>query len=515
MAIYSFNLSNVSRTNGGNACATLAYISGERIECERLGKSYKYGHEDRIVSVDTFLPEGANEKYYNPEVLINQIENVEKNKNAITARKIIVALPRELTPAQRNVVLDDFVKNEITDRNFACVVAVHNDPEDKNPHAHILIPNRPFEKGDFAKTKRKSEYALDEKGNKIPILDVHGKQKIGERGRKLWVRVYSSGRNPLDQKETLKAMREGWEKSCNKWLKNENQIDHRSYKDRGIVKEPTIHEGYKARAMEKKKNLSDRCEYNRAVMYLRENNIDRIKTERDFAEIEYKNLLQEEKRLEAEEKTALKSPVSDEKAAGYVVIPPVSKPKSKPVLQETAADGAEKKLSSRVDDGVRAEIERRNAEESSRQKAAVEAAVAEKQPEPTAPERWPSDEIMRQIAGTWFNAKAHDRDVLAMKTAIYRVIPGKVEFSQIEPENQERLCEAAMAALGQIRRGAHIKTEETGKRVFLELLEAARVPERAPERQPEITPERTPEHWEPEPEITKSKSKDQNRGMER
>lgn len=219
MAIYSFNLSNVSRANGGNACATLAYISGERIECERLGKSYQYGHKDRIVSVNTFLPEGADVKYYDPKVLINQIENVEKNKNAITARKIIVALPRELTSTQRNLVLDDFIKNEITDRNFACVVAVHNDAEDKNPHAHILIPNRPFAKGDFAKNKRKSEYALDENGNKIPILDEHGKQKIGERGRKMWMRVYSGGRNPLDQKDTLKAMREGWEKPVTNGLR--------------------------------------------------------------------------------------------------------------------------------------------------------------------------------------------------------------------------------------------------------------------------------------------------------
>ena len=496
MAIYSFNLSNVSRTNGGNACATLAYISGERIECERLGKSYKYGHEDRIVSVDTFLPEGANVKYYDPEVLINQIENVEKNKNAITARKIIVALPRELTPAQRNVVLDDFVKNEIIDRNFACVVAVHNDPEDKNPHAHILIPNRPFEKGDFAKNKRKSEYALDEKGNKIPILDKNGKQKIGERGRKLWVRVYSSGRNPLDQKDTLNAMREGWEKACNKWLKNENQIDHRSYKDRGIVKEPTIHEGYKARAMEKKKKLSDRCEYNRAVMYLRENDLNHVKTERDFAEIEYKNLLMEEKQLEAEEKTVLKSPQSDEKTAGYVVIPPVSKPKSKPVLQETAADGAEKKLSSRVDDGL--------------------ATVKEVDQKPeTTQKQWISDETMFKIAVDWANKKEpFGYDIEQMKKSISRILSEKIDFSKITWGDQEKLCEAARAIIGDLRRGSKIKKPETGRRVFAEILEAARLPEKAIEKELEQQKEPDQEHRK-EPKNTKSKSKDKNRGFER
>lgn len=497
MAIYSFNLSNVSRANGGNACATLAYISGERIECERLGKSYKYGHEDRIVSVDTFLPEGANEKYYNPEVLINQIENVEKNKNAITARKIIVALPRELTPAQRNVVLDDFVKNEITDRNFACVVAVHNDPEDKNPHAHILIPNRPFEKGDFAKNKRKSEYALDEKGDKIPILGEDGQQKIGERGRKLWVRVYSSGRNPLDQKDTLNAMREGWEKACNKWLEKGNKIDHRSYKEQGISKEPTIHEGYKSRAMEKKKKLSDRCEYNRAVMYLRENDLNHVKTERDFAEIEYKNLLTEEKQLEAEEKNALKSPQSDEKAAGYVVIPPVSELKSKPVLQETATTGAEEKLSSRADD---------------------EAATVKKDDQkPKTPEKlWISDETMFKIAIDWNRNKRNvgADDLNQIEKSIREILPDKIDFSKLDWDDKSRLCEAARAIIGDLWRGAKIKKPETGRRVFAETLEAARLPEKAIEKELEQQKEPDQEHRK-EPKIAKSKSKDKNRGFER
>lgn len=495
MAIYSFNLSNVSRKNGANTCACLAYISGETIKYERLEKTYTYGHKDRIVSVNTFLPNGANEKYYDPEVLMNRIESVEKNDNSLTARKIIVALPRELTPEQRNAVLQDFVKNEINDRNFACVVAIHDDPEDKNPHAHILIPNRPFEKGDFAKNKRKSEYALDADGNKIPILDENGKQKIGERGRKLWVRVYKTGRNPLDQKDVLKAMREGWEKSCNKWLKKENQIDHRSFKERGISKEPTIHEGYKARMIEKKGKSSDRCEYNRAVMYLRENNIDRIKKERDFYENEYKDLLLEEKRLNEEEKTALKSPVSDEKAAGYVVIPPVLEPRIQPIPQEILATRTKEKESSHADDGL----------------ATKEKAKSEKQEK-----LWLSDDIMRHIAGDWINHKAHNEDIDQMRAAISRILPDKIDFSRIDEKQQERLCEAANTMiLGYALRGARIKTPETARRVFSKILESAKVPEKQIEKQ---EPERraAPEKQQQiKPEIVKLKQKDKNRGFER
>lgn len=38
MAIYSCNISNVSRAKGSSSCATLSYISGEKVRDERLGK---------------------------------------------------------------------------------------------------------------------------------------------------------------------------------------------------------------------------------------------------------------------------------------------------------------------------------------------------------------------------------------------------------------------------------------------------------------------------------------------
>ena len=270
VAIYSFNISNVSRSTGASTCATLAYISGSKVTDERTGKSYNYAHKDRIESVSVFLPESANAEYQDPEKLMNQIEKIEKAENARTGKKIIVALPREFDKTQRDEVLKNFIEKEITDRDFGCVVAVHNDLENHNPHAHILIPNRIFKDGEFASTKRKSQYALDENGNKIPVIDPEtGKQKIGERGRKIWLREFKD-KNALDDKNTLSQMRESWEEVCNKELSEENKIDHRSYKERGIEKEGTVHEGYAARKREKLGLISERCEVNREILRVRD-----------------------------------------------------------------------------------------------------------------------------------------------------------------------------------------------------------------------------------------------------
>lgn len=506
MAIYSFNYSAVSRSTGANACATLAYISGEKIKCNRTEETFKYGHKDRIVSVKTFLPEGTKEKYYNPSELINRIEDVEKNKNAITAKKIIVALPCELSKEERETVLYDFVKNEITNRNFACVIAIHDDPEDKNPHAHILIPNRPFEKGDFAKQKRKSEYALDENGNKIPILDENGKQKIGDRNRKMWLRVYSNGRNALDQKETLESMRETWEKSCNKFLKKENQIDHRSFKDRGISTEPTIHEGYAARKIEKDGGISEKCEYNRAIKVIREMGDKSIKEELKRDRSEYNALLKERENIEKEEVKAKaeKAKEKEVRAAHQQVTIKIEPVKQEPKKQE-----------------IKPEIVKEWEPVGSRPVPTIEPAPPDKKEQasaakvaPPAPTLWLEDEKMQKIAKNWEKDKTNNYDLFAMEKVVIAEFPA-IKSRQISDSDLDRLCEAAYVInFGSPRwRNAKIKKLETARRVFSDIIEAA-APVREPERQPEPEPEQQKERQK-EPEIRKVIKKEKNRGMER
>lgn len=78
--------------------------------------------------------------------------------------------------------------------------------------------------------------------------------------------------NPISERwnseEQLTAWREAWADASNRYLERagrEERIDHRSYADRGLTEQPTIHEGVSARAMEKKGIISDRCEINRQI----------------------------------------------------------------------------------------------------------------------------------------------------------------------------------------------------------------------------------------------------------
>ena len=100
---------------------------------------------------------------------------------------------------------------------------------------------------------------------RVPLIDPEtGRQKTDKRGRRQWKRT-SVSLNPLDRKAKLKALRESWAKTCNAWLDETARIDHRSLEDQGSDLEPTIHEGYAARAIERAGGVSERCQTNREI----------------------------------------------------------------------------------------------------------------------------------------------------------------------------------------------------------------------------------------------------------
>lgn len=264
MAIYHCSISNVSRAKGSSACATLSYISAEKIKEERTAQTYSYGRGERVLEVGTIIPDYAPEEYKEPSVLFNAIENYEKAENARTAKKIEVALPRELDLEKQKEVVESYIRTNLTSEGYCATYAIHNDKENNNPHAHILVANRQINaKGEWS-SKRKMVYALDDKGERIPRLDENGQQKTDKNGRKQWVRI-NAEQNPLDKKEFLNKLREGWAVECNKFLEPEQQIDHRSYEEQGIDQIPTIHEGYASREIEARGGISERAEINREI----------------------------------------------------------------------------------------------------------------------------------------------------------------------------------------------------------------------------------------------------------
>ena len=266
MAIYSCSISNVCRAGGSSSCATLSYITASRVTDERTGQIYYgYGHGDRVKETGIELPKSAPDAYKDAKVCFSSLELYEKHADARTAKKVMVALPREVSDAERTELVKEFAK-QFTDHGYPVAWAIHEDKEGINPHAHLLVANRSLDsKGQWVACKAKKEYVLDDNGQRVPIIDqTTGLQKVDSRNRKQWKRKTVQS-NWLDEKSSLQSIRDSCADICNKRLDEEHQISAKSLKDQGSQLVPTIHEGWQARAMEAKGIQSDRCEINRQI----------------------------------------------------------------------------------------------------------------------------------------------------------------------------------------------------------------------------------------------------------
>lgn len=264
MAIYHCSIKIGSRSNGRSAVASSAYRSGQALTSNETGITHDYTKKSGIVWSTVMTPRWAPKEYDDRATLWNAVEKVEKNKNAQLFREIEVALPRELTREEQIDCVDEYVYLQFVDQGMCADVAIH-DKGDGNPHAHIMLTTRGIDLNGNWEKKEKKVYKLDEKGEKVPIIDKKtGKQKIGKNNRKMWERV-TVQTNDWNNKENAVIWRKAWADVCNQYLEKEKQIDYRSYATQGKEEIPTIHEGYMARKIEKNGGVSERCEINRQI----------------------------------------------------------------------------------------------------------------------------------------------------------------------------------------------------------------------------------------------------------
>lgn len=263
MSIYHLTIKNISRSSGRSAVACAAYRSGEELEDVETGITHDYRKKTGIAFAEIFLCKNAPERFQNREELWNEVEKIEKAADARLAREIEVAIPRELSLEEMKNLVAGYAKM-LTEEGMCVDAAIHL--KVGNPHAHLMCTTRKIKADGTWDQKEKKVYALDEFGNKIPVIDQETReQKIGARGRRIWKRVTVAA-NDLNAKENVEKWRKMWSEHCNAYLEPEQQIDHRSYERQGkkdVI--PTIHEGYAAREMEKRGKLAERCEINREI----------------------------------------------------------------------------------------------------------------------------------------------------------------------------------------------------------------------------------------------------------
>lgn len=200
MAIYHLEAKMVSRGTGRSAVAASAYLSCTNILNDYDGVRHDYTRKKGLIWREVFLPEYAPPEWKDRGVLWNAVEENEKTKDSRLAREFVPALPIELTPAQWQELLSDFIKESFVADGMCADVAIHDPyPPGHNPHAHIMLTVRPLDEQGQWQYKTEKEYLCVKDGE--------------ERG--------------LTAVEFKAAQKDGWEKQYNisKYANSQNKIN--------------------------------------------------------------------------------------------------------------------------------------------------------------------------------------------------------------------------------------------------------------------------------------------------
>ncbi|MBS0986862.1 Ti-type conjugative transfer relaxase TraA [Acetobacter thailandicus] len=203
MAIYHLHAKLISRATGRSAVAAAAYRAASRLHDARLDRAHDFSNKSGVVHSEILLPDGAPERFLDRFVLWNEVEAIEKRKDAQLAREVEFSLPREMTQAQGIALAQDFVREQFTERGMVADLNVHRDiGEDgqAKPHAHVMLSTRSVDMNGFGAKERS------------------------------W-----------NSRESLLTWRERWASLVNERLAEldlDVRIDHRSFAEQGIDLEP-------------------------------------------------------------------------------------------------------------------------------------------------------------------------------------------------------------------------------------------------------------------------------------
>jgi hypothetical protein len=199
MAIYHLRATMISRSQGRSATAASAYRVAERIEDRRTGLTFDYAARGGVDHTEILAPDHAPNWVFDRSELWNRVEESETRKNSQVAREVRVALPDELTHAQRVELVREFVRSQFVDRGMVADIALHapgREGDERNHHAHILLTTRE--------------------------IDAEGSVPGGG---------FTTKNRDWNKVEVLEGWREAWARDSNAALERagiEDRVDHRT-----------------------------------------------------------------------------------------------------------------------------------------------------------------------------------------------------------------------------------------------------------------------------------------------
>lgn len=233
MAIYHLSTKPVSRAKGRSSTAAAAYRSADRVHDLTTDQVFDYSRKRGVEHAEIVLPTEAAKSDINwprdRQALWNAAEVAEKRKDARVAREYEVALPHELTKAQRVELVRSFAGEVANRYGVAVDFALHRPHragDERNFHAHILTTTR-----EITPTGLGAKAAIE------------------------WSDTDRAKKGLEPSKVEVKEIRARWAELTNEHLRERGlsvRVDHRSLEVQGLERTPTSHLGPAVSAMERR-----------------------------------------------------------------------------------------------------------------------------------------------------------------------------------------------------------------------------------------------------------------------
>ena len=209
--IYHMEVSTLSRGKGRSLGASLSYISGKKIHDRYSGKTYRHRRFD-LVQCRVYLPPSSPNALRDLQCLCDELNKVEKRKDARTGRLFICSLPNELMPGEWARIVNEFIQENFVSQGLCAVAAIHrgklpsNHPK-SNPHVHIIVSTRTVGPEGFNPKKDRE----------------HNQRSYIEIWRRAWARVQNRAYERCHVKK---------------------RVSHESLRVQGVERKPTRHVSY-------------------------------------------------------------------------------------------------------------------------------------------------------------------------------------------------------------------------------------------------------------------------------
>jgi len=144
----------LKRSAEKSSCYLAAYNARERIEDVRTGDVYDYSYRSDLFHHCILAPEHTPFNIVeNSAVLWNEIEKIEKRKDAQLSRYFDIAIPVELDNDAKIALVKNYCKRNFVSKGMVADISFH-DLDGHNPHAHVMLTLREITPQGFGNKNR-------------------------------------------------------------------------------------------------------------------------------------------------------------------------------------------------------------------------------------------------------------------------------------------------------------------------------------------------------------------------